>query len=223
MPHARTKVALAVAAAALVLAPPAAAHHGCSAHVGDGKIVKKSREAHIVEKDDHWYGCAARVGRPYRLPGLDRVSSIEFDDGTVPSHITLSGVFVAYERYTLYPAGGAGDTQTDLYVVALRTGKAVVKQESVAPSGAQTEDRDITDLVLKRNGSVGWIGRRQNYDENPMVQTYEVQRFSRDGSDPGRAAVDSGDDINGKSLTLSADRERMRWKKDGERRSARLR
>jgi hypothetical protein len=69
-----------------------------------------------------------------------RVSSREFDDGTV---------------------------------------KAVVKEDATAAIGHR-EDRWITDIVLKRNGSVGWIGRRQNYDQNPSVADYEVHRFSRD-------------------------------------------
>ena len=221
MPRTPIALALAVATAGLVLAQPASAHHGCSAHVGDGRIIKKTREAHVVEKDSGWYGCASRVGRPYRLPDLDTPSAIEFGDGTVPNKIRLSGVFVAYERYTLYTAGQAGDSDTDLYVVDLRTGKAVIKQRAIAPVG-DVEDTEIADVVLKRNGSVGWIGRRENFDQDEVAVDYEVLRFSRDGSSRGRATVDAGTKINGRSLTLSADRRKMRWKKAGERHSAPL-
>jgi hypothetical protein len=212
----RTAIGLTVAAASLALAQPAAADHGCSAHAEGGKVTHKTKEAHVVEKNDRWYGCAARVGRPYRLPGTDRISSVrEFGDGAAPVHIRLSGVFAAYERYTVYPAGA--ETVTDVYVADLRTGKAVVKQQATTRRHAGY-DSEVTDLVLKRNGSVGWIGRF----EDP-AETWEVLRFSRDGPDRGRATVASGPDIHGKSLTLSADRRKMRWREGGERRSAPLR
>jgi hypothetical protein len=54
------------------------------------------------------------------------------------------------------------------------------------------------------------------------VVNYEVHRFSRDPSTPGRATVDSGADIDRGSLTLSADRQTMRWTKGGEMHSAPL-
>lgn len=212
---------VAVAAAALVPAPAASAHHGCSAHARGGKITHKTREAHVLEKRNRWYACAARVGRPFLLPGLDTVSSREFGDGTVPSHITLSGVFVAYERYTLYPAGGAGDTQTDLYVVDLRTGKPVITEEARAPTGKQ-EDRWVDRIVLKRNGSVGWISTHWTFEQHPPVSNFEVHRFSLDPSTHGRVTLDSGGDIDRESLALSSDRRTMTWTKGGEARSAPL-
>lgn len=221
MPRTRIAVVLAVMVASLVLAQPASASHGCSAHARGGKITHKTREAHVFEKHNRWYGCASRVGRPFVLPGLDTITAREFGDGTVPTLITLSGVYVAYERYTLYPAGGAGDTQTDIYVVDLRTGKPVVTEQARTPS-PQTESRYVSDLVLKRNGSIGWISVRWTYAQHPPVDDYAVHRFSREQSAPGRATLDAGRDIDRDSLTLSADRRTMSWTNGGETRSAPL-
>ena len=222
MAHMRKIAPFVALAATLALAPAASASHGCAKHAKGGKVTHKTKESHVFEKRDHWYGCTTKTGRPYLLPGLDRISSgREFDDGTVPSHITLSGVFVAYERYTLYPAGGAGDTQTDIFVVDLRTGKVVVDEEARAPTGQQ-EDRWVDDLVLKRNGSIAWISTHWTFTQNPPVVNYEVHRFSRDPSAPGRATLDSGADIDRESLTLGSDRKTMSWTRGGETRSAPL-
>lgn len=221
MPRTRIVLTLAVAAASLVLAQPASAHHGCSKHAKGGKITHKTKESHVFQKRDHWYGCASRVGRPYLLPGLGRVSAADFEDGTVPDNLRLAGVFVAYERYTLYPAAGPGDTQTDIYVVDLRSGQVVVDEEARTPTGQQ-EDRWVNDLVLKRNGSIGWISTHWTYAQNPGVVNYEVHRFSREPSAPGRATVDSGSDIEQQSLELGADRRTMTWTRGGKRRSAPL-
>jgi hypothetical protein len=211
-----------IAVAGLVPAPAASAHHGCSAHARGGKITHKTRESHVFEKNDHWYGCAAKVGRPRLLPGLDTITARRFGDGTVPTHITLSGVFVAYERYTIYPAGGAGDTQTDLYVVDLRNGKVVVDEDATAPR-PQTEDRWVDRIVLKRNGSVGWISTRETYGVYPdFTLTYEVHRHSLDPAAPGRATLDEGTDIDRESLRLSADRRAMTWTRGGQPKSAAL-
>jgi hypothetical protein len=215
---------LVAAVAVLALPQAAAASHGCSKHASGGKVTYKTKESHVFEKHDHWYGCAARVGRPYLLPGLDTITAgRQFGDGTVPSHITLAGVFVAYERYTIYPAGGAGDTQTDLYVVDLRTGKVVVDEEAAVPSGQQ-EDREVERIVLKRNGSVGWTSGRSLYDR-PYPQSHrvvEVHRFSLAPGSQGRADLDSGEDVDPLSLALSADRLTMTWRHGNEQRSAPL-
>jgi hypothetical protein len=221
MPRTRIALILAVMAASLVAAQPASASHGCSKHAKGGKITHKSKEAHVFEKNDRWYGCAAKVGRPYLLPGLDRVSEGKGGDGTVPVNVQLAGVFVAYERYTIYPAGGAGDTQTDIYVVDLRNGKVVVDQDARAPSG-QVEDYDVADLVLKRNGSIGWITEHTTFAQYPATTNYEVYRFSRERATAGRALLDSGADIVRDSLTLSADRRTLLWTKGTEARSAPL-
>ena len=217
MPRTRIALSLAVTAASLVLAQPASAHHGCSKHARGGKVTHKTKEAHVFEKNDHWYGCATKVGRPKLLPGLDSISAVrDFGDGTGPTYITLSGVFVAYERETVLPAGGAGDNQTDLYVVDLRTGKVVVDEDATPPSGVY-ENRYVTDIALKRNGSVGWISARS------YPQYYEVHRVSRDPAAPGEATVvDAGYDIDPESLALSADRKTMRWTKGGKAQSAPL-
>jgi hypothetical protein len=217
----RITVTVAVLAAGLVLAQPAAASHGCSKHAKGGKVTHKTKEAHVFEKNNRWYGCAARVKRPYVLPGLDTLEARQFSDGTVPNHITLAGVFVAYERYTLLTAGGAGDTQTDLYVVDLRNGKVVVDEDARPPTGQQ-EDRSVTDLVLKRNGSVAWISDHWTYAQHPAVVNYEVHRFSRDPANPGRALLDSGADIERDSLTLGADRKTLSWTKGGQPKSGQL-
>jgi hypothetical protein len=221
MSRTRITLVLAVLAASLVAAQPASAHHGCSKHAKGGKVTHKTKEAHVFEKNNRWWGCAARVKRPYVLPGLDTLDARRFEDGTVPNHIKLAGVFVAYERYTLYPAGGAGDTQTDLYVVDLRNGKVVVDEEARPPTG-QMEDRSVTDLVLKRNGSVAWISDHWTYDTNPAVVNYEVHRFSRDPANPGRALLDSGGDIERDSLALAADRKTIVWTKGGQQKSGQL-
>ena len=223
MPRKHSLAAFVATLICLAVAAPASASHGCSKHARGGKVTHKTKEAHVFEKRDRWYGCAARVGRPYALPGLDSISAgREFGDGTVPSHITLAGVFVAYERYTLYPAGGAGDTQTDIYVVDLRTGKVVVSQQAADPE-PQQESRWVDDLILKRNGSIGWTSTRWTYPTgSPPVPTYRVHRYSVDPSAPGRATLDTIAEGDRQSLTLSADRRTMSWTNNGQPRSAPL-
>ena len=220
--RARIILALAAAAVAALIPPQAAsAGHGCSAHARGGKITHKTKEAHVFQKRDRWYACAAKVGRPFPLPGVSRVSLGEADDGTVPAHLALSGVFVAYERYTLYPAAGAGDTNTDIYVVDLRTGKPVVTEETTASAGRE-EDRWISRIVLKRNGSVAWTSSHYTYETYPGPVNYEVHRFSLDPAAYGRVTLDSGADVDRDSLELSGDRRTVTWTDGGERRSAPL-
>jgi hypothetical protein len=222
MAHMRRIAPLVALVATLVLAPSASASHGCSKHAKGGKVTHKTKESHVFEKKNRWWGCTTKTGRPYVLPGLDTITAREFDDGTVPTHITLSGVFVAYERYTLHPAGGAGDTQTDIYVVDLRNGKVVV-DEDARPQTETYDDRYVSDLVLKRNGSVGWTSTHWRYPPGSTgVVNYEVHRFSRDPASAGRALLDSGADIDRESLALSADRKTMTWTKGGQTKSAAL-
>ena len=197
--------------ASLVLAAPAAAHP-CSAHARGGEVTHKTKEAHVFTKRDRRYACAAKIGRAVLLPGLDTLEAQRFGDGNVAFQITLSGVFVGYGRYTLHPAGGGGDTQQDIFVVDLRTGKTVVQQRST-----ETSDDGVSNylegFVMKRNGSVGWIGQHH---------TYEVHQVSTVPGSPGRVKLDSGDDIDPKSLALSSDRRTMTWTKGGVAKSAPL-
>lgn len=222
MAHMRKLTPLVALVAILAFAPTASAHHGCSKHAKGGKVTHKTKESHVFEKNNRWYGCTTRTGRPYVLPGLDTLEARRFSDGMVPTHITLAGVFVAYERYLLLTAGGAGDTQTDIYVVDLRNGKVVV-DEDARPKTETHDDRYVSDLVLKRNGSVGWISEHWRHPPmNPSVVNYEVHRFSRDPASPGRALLDSGADIERDSLVLGADRRTMTWTKGGATQSGQL-
>ncbi len=211
MAHTRALVGLAAGIASLALAGPAAAHP-CSAHARGGTVTHKTKEAHVFTKRDRRYACASRIGRAVLLPGLDTLEAQRFGDGNVAFQITLSGVFVGYGRYTLHPAGGAGDTQQDIFVVDLRTGGTVVQQQSTQVMGDGVSNY-LERFVLKRNGSVGWIGRHH---------TNEVHQVSNAPGSPGRVMLDSGDDIDPQSLRLSSDRRTMTWTKGGVTKSAPL-
>ena len=213
MAHHRTTTTVVALLATLALPSAASAGHGCSKHARGGQIVTKTKEAHVYVKGDVYWGCAARTRTPRRLPELDTVSSVrDFGDGRAPVRFTLGGIYVGYGRYTVYPAGGGGDTQTDVLMVDLRTGKLAWKVRATLDPN-QSRSSYLEALVVKRNGSAGWINEHH---------TISVHRFSNSPGSIGRIRLDEGDDIDRESLALSADRTTLMWARGGQPKSAPL-
>jgi hypothetical protein len=212
MKRTRIITTLAVALAALVAAPTASAHHGCSKHAKGAKIVTKTKEAHVFIKNKRWYGCASKFGKVRQLPGLDTTDALDFGDGDVPSTFRLAGQFVAYEQYTLEPAGA--ETHSDVWIYDLGAGKT--EYNSIAGSTVPIgEDMVLEELVLKRNGSAAWTTRMRSGNN----ATYEVHRYSKYMQVGGRVMLDSGPNIDPFSLVLSPDRHRISWTKGNQTKS----
>jgi hypothetical protein len=213
--HRVTLVVTAVLAALAIAPATAGAHHGCSKHAKGATIVTKTKEAHVFIKRQRWYGCAAKFGRVRLLPGLDSTEAVRFGDGRVPSNFTLAGQFVAYEQYTLEPAGA--ETQSYVYIYDL--GADRTEYTSIAGSTQPpAEDSVMERLVLKRNGSAAWTARLRGGSD----ATYEVHRYSKYATVGGRVTMDAGQDLDPESLLLSPDRHTISWTRGGQTKSAEL-
>ena len=195
---------------ALVLMPAAAADARRAAlctHKG-GKTLLATRDARVFAKHGQAYACLRRSRRAFRLGshsgevfGHDRSTSFR-----------LRGRFVAYSL--------ARSFGLRVRVRDLRRGRML---HDVAALTTPTRPFEyLTDLRLKRNGSVAWIVRADSIDAVMTPQAmptdflpyYEVARSDRGG----RGLLDRGHDIAGGSLALRGSV--IRWLKAGRPRAA---
>ena len=144
------------------------------------------------------YACLVR-GPIRRLDDVNRSRQV--------SDPQLAGRFVAFER-TLYLT--EFDYASGIVVLDLRTGVRTV-QHTATPD---TEgDSVVHGFVVKRNGSVAWIGT----DEQGSAGVFKV-----DTTTTAPQRLDSGQ-IDLASLRLTADRNSVVWISGGEQRTAPLR
>lgn len=212
MRHARSLLVLSAALLSLALTEPAFASHGCAGSARGARVVTQTRDAIVFVKRQRVYGCLDSVGSTRRLPGLDPVGTEPGDAGAL---FTLSGAFVAFERFFVEPAGA--ETHSRVIVFNLRNGQTPVNDPatSIVPTA---EDSVVESLEVKRNGSVAWIGRRSG---GPTA-VYEVHRRSLAPSAPGNVVLDEDGDIGPRSLGLSADRRTIFWLNGADPRSGTL-
>jgi hypothetical protein len=176
---------------ALATALPAQASHGCSAWRSSGaKLVVKNREAVVFTKRGFVYGCLSSVGTVRRLP--DEGGGIHVSGTEAPQ---LSGRYVAFATF----GSAIGDEFDRLYVYDLRLGRTRLVEGSTA----------ITDIALKRNGSVAWI-EASTVDPGGDQPVWDVRRWSAVDRQ-GAVLLDRGADIGRGSLVLSEDRLTVSW------------
>jgi hypothetical protein len=144
------------------------------------------------------YACRLRRGAP----------TVRLDRPTVDSVLdpVLAGAFVGFKR--VHRVTGSGVSTVS--VVDLRTGEPhheLAATESDEPS-------QVRALVLKRNGSVAWIGET----EKNVTEVWRLQN-GRPGV-PVDKLDTSPPRIEPLSLRLSSDRRTVRWTKGGQAASA---
>ena len=195
--------ALIGAVAALALAGPAEASHGCGASRSKGaELVVKTREAVVFTKGPYVYGCLSSAGTVRRL--IDEGGGIRVSGTGAPQ---LAGRYVAYATF----GSAIGDESDRVYVYDLKLGRPFVVESSTA----------VTDIALKRNGSVAWV-EVSTVDAGEGDPVFDVRRWS--GVDrQGAVLLDRGPDVGRGSLVLSDDRRTISWTlRDGSVRSAPL-
>ena len=122
----------------------------------------------------------------------------------------LAGRHVAFvSEYTAATGDALGAVVS---VRDLRTGAFV--RRFASPGDPNTDD--VTDLELRSNGAVAWIARV--VAGMPAITIKEVRVFP--ATDPHSTVVDSGTDVEPRSLALSSTT--LYWTRDGVARSASL-
>ena len=136
---------MAVVLAAVGPASADASRRGCKVPRG-ADVLARSKYA-VVYDDSRGrdFGCLFSVGSRTELYDVD-------------GHVTLAGKYVAYPQTSYDPDG------TEYYLVAVRNlrsgGWRTLSPAYVAVSNGSHDGEDfalVTDLVLKKNGSVAWI------------------------------------------------------------------
>jgi hypothetical protein len=201
----RLRAAIAIAAAAILMAPAtAAAARRCAPE--QDRVVARSADAVVFHGDQVVFGCLIPKGRRWRLPAQDPIGPPE----TVIGGYRLAGRFVAYES--------SAEGYESVYVFDLRRGKTL----SAAPGATADPDDEVPPdpsveaLVLRRSGSIAWIGgisRRAGGNTEYEVHAVSARRPRRD------RVLDRGSDIDPDSLALSRSG-RVYWRHGGEARSA---
>jgi hypothetical protein len=187
----------ALALAATVAAPGSAtAASGCGvARSAGAKIIVKTRESVVFTKRGNLYGCLSSVQRNRNLPSEGGGWDLSGVDAP-----QLAGRYVAFSTF----GSGIGDETDRIYVYDLRLGRTFLVEGSTV----------ITDIALKRNGSVAWIEVAPVSPTNFEETVFDVRRWSavdRQGS----VLLDRDPDIGPGSLVLSEDRRTISWTPTG--------
>ena len=207
-------VAAAIAAA---LPSSAAAATTCRASTAPGaKVVIASREAVVYKRREtdalrgkQWihYGCLYARDREWPLTQF-----VEFHQFLGPW--ALGGRYVAY-AYDEEEAAG-GESNDEIHVVDLRTGKQKQGAREAAKGSKQNESR-VHSIVVKPNASVAWIASFHSDDfDHVIFQVWAIEAGKR-------RKLDQGQSIRPHSLALSANGETVYWRTGSETRSAELR
>jgi hypothetical protein len=209
----RRLVAGAAALVVISLAPLASVEaRGLSRCASAGsKTIVASEAARVYRKGTTVYGCLYSVGRKFRLGTAEDLLT----DVAYVSPIRLAGRFVAYSQ----GQSGRDGYSADLSVRDLRTGRIVRDWQGGGPGGrfGTEESYGVSDVVLKRNGSVAWLNDRSRLgDRSHMFYLYKSD------ADGDLVLLDSGPGIEPGSLALSSG-SRVYWTHNGVPHSATLR
>lgn len=163
----------------------------------EGAIFRKLKPGPGGRRVSVAYGCLRRAGPVTRLGFATRVREPK-----------LAGGYVAFTRILYVSEFGSS---AGIGVVDLRTGRTTVDEPGQPGS---TEDSGMGEFVIKRNGSVGWIG------SDDAELEFSVWRI--DATAPGPQRLDAGPQIDAESMRLSADRRLLTWRNAGADKSAPL-
>ena len=188
---ARRAAVLAAVTALAALAAAAPAQASCSAARASGsQVVTKTREAIVFTRSGVLYGCLSSTGVVRRLPDEGGGADV-----TGVDRPRLAGRYVAYST----AGSGIGDEFDRLYVYDLRAGRRFLVESSNV----------IRSIVVKRNGSVGWI-EAATVDPAGTDPVWQVRKWSNEERQSA-VLVDRGADIEPESLALTGDRNGMTW------------
>jgi hypothetical protein len=172
---------------------------------GGAKVLVRSSAAVVFAKRGNTYGCVYS-GSPIRQL-LDEGGGIKNGKGDDTVKPIIAGRYVAYASY----GSAIGDEFDRVIVWDLKVGRLASRSSS----------NSVHSLVVKSNGSVAWT---QNSVVEPADQArtvFEVHALSvPDHTDD--QLLDRGDDIDPRSLALSADRLFVTWTRGGAPKSAGL-
>ncbi|MFL5895381.1 MAG: calcium-binding protein [Thermoleophilaceae bacterium] len=160
-----------------------------------------------VERETYTYGCLLGVRGLMELGGMS-----EFGDSDFVDLLQLAGPYAGFA----YSYQGPASSYTQVHVVDLRSG-AVVHVGGAGPDNGD-DNGAVTDLVMKPNGSVAWIGAGLTWN----AATRQNERVTIVGKidTGGYAELDRGDDIDAGSLRL--DGSALSWTNAGRPRTATL-
>ena len=161
---------------------------GCT--IKGAKTLRATKHARVIEKGTRVYGCLYRTGRRFLL------ANPAYGVGQV-RNVRLAGRVVGYSRQS--------QGKRKVTVRELRRGRIVHDAAAaVAPRCCSTA---VTDLELRRNGSVAWIAETIPFDiplappgsyPDPRPD-YQVRKADR----AGQALLDAAHDVAPRSLMLS--------------------
>jgi hypothetical protein len=174
-------------------------------------VAARSSEARVFVRRDaeRALGCLLDVGRLVEV-------------GVANERYWLAGRFVAYSTSFIVDEGSE---QFLVYVVDLRRNKNKHVEATWydSESGVPREDQEgvpgrVTDLTLKRNGSVGWISCHASGEDRRCGRLDPLQVWRADRR--GARLLEESTQVDRDSLTRREST--IRWVSGGERRSASL-
>jgi hypothetical protein len=173
--------------------PADAKKHHCNPP-GAKSVARDERgRVYYIDRDGLQYYYACLYRTGRTRPVGDNPHDIDLDIVAV----RLASPYVAFKQFYRSSQG----TATDLSRLDMRTGRTV----NLEPLDG------IRRFVVTSFGAVVWI--------HPADGEVEVKKIDSDG----RATLDQGTNVPGRSLQLSEDGHRVRWRTDGQPKSARLR
>jgi len=167
----------------------------------DGRVFEQLRLEGSGEFFPHAYACLFSVNKRFPL-------SRNWDEETIETP-RLTAPYAAYVRVFC----GVGSCTPLIEVRDLRDGHRF-RNLDVSSETLPGRAREVADLELKANGSVAWIVDRFEFMGSP----HTIDVVAVDSA--GRRVLDSGTDVDPKSLTLTGST--LTWVKSGATRSASL-
>lgn len=167
--------------------------------------IRENSRARVFFYGETYYGCSYRSGRKVMLWEENHTSSCS----CTVSQVRLKGDTVALQTVDEVPHMSV--VWDSLLVVNLRLGRILLDH-------GLRRNREIAHLVLKANGSVGWLERDPARSIPSRPPTYRIRRHD----ERGFATLDAG---TGAAAPHRIDlrRSTLYWTKAGRERHARLR
>jgi hypothetical protein len=204
-------LALAVASVGVAPAAEAASSKQCKRLAGKAKVVVKGKESLVVKRGTEsnlnlkYYACLYAAPRLYAIPGQNG------GDTEFYGRFTPAGRFLAYEHINSEEA--ATFTPGWIEMVDLKRRKRIFQFDAFPQGPMDERDTSVTQILLRRDGAVAWIGR--SFDEKDYVV---------DTALPGQATpaeVDHGTDVGPTSLRRVVDNaDAFSWTRAGVRKEA---
>jgi hypothetical protein len=177
--------------------------------VHNAQLLKRNREA-VVFRKHRTSPSGRKVSVAYAClrdaDPIRRLKRSEFTRSELDPR--LAGHFVAFREIVEQSEVGG---EQSIAVLNIKTGRLKVEQDA-AVNGA--DDSWLYSFVVKRNGSVAWVGLREQGDE------VLLKVDSKTAGQPQQ--LDSGSDFHLHVLRLNKDKTRVVWIKRGNKHSAPL-